>query len=291
MAIQNFIPQIWNETLQRGLERDCVFVEDCNRQYEGNVSKAGDTVHILGVGKPTIKTIDRNKANGYDGNIDDAEHIDGTDVTMVIDQIRYFNYEVGKVEKAQAVGNLMDAYTKETSEALANVIDSYIAQKVLDERITKLFATVPKVVAGDNIASGEMHVLDIMDAAILKMRERDISASTKIVIDASPRFVSLLRKAYILRNTDNSEMMKNGKIGMYGNVIIKESNNVAKTDSGATDNIMIRTQRAIAYAQPLTFTKAYEPEKKFTDAVKGFILFGSQIVRPNEILNINVKYA
>jgi hypothetical protein len=53
---------------------------------------------------------------------------------------------------------------------------------------------------------------------------------------------------------------------------------------------MIRTKRAIAYAQPMTFTKAYEPEKKFVDAVKGFILFGGKIVRPREMLNINVKY-
>lgn len=290
MAITDFIPEVWSEAIQRGLERDCVFVEDCNRQYEGNVSKAGDTVHILGVGKPTIKEIDRNKANGYDGNIDDAERISDNAVTMVIDQVRYFNYEIGKIERAQAIGGLMDAYTKETSEALANTIDRYIANFALDSSVTKLYTTVPKVTASDNVASGEKHVLDIMDEAILKMRERDISASTKIVIDASPRFVSLLRKAYILRNTDNSEMLKNGKVGMYGNVIIKESNNIAKTDSGATDNIMIRTTRAIAYAQPLTFTKAYEPEKKFTDAVKGFILFGGKIVRPEEILNINVKY-
>ena len=290
MAISNFIPKVWSEGIQRGLERDCVYVEDCNRQYEGNVSKAGDTVHILGVGKPTIKEITRNKANGYDGNIDDAERISDNEVTLVIDQVRYFNYEVGKIERAQAIGGLMDAYTKETSEALANTIDKYIANFALDTSVTKLYTTVPKVTANDTVASGEKHVLDIMDEAILKMRERDISASTKIVIDASPRFVSLLRKAYILRNTDNSEMMKNGKVGMYGNVIIKESNNVAKSDSGATDNIMIRTTRAIAFAQPLTFTKAYEPEKKFTDAVKGFILFGGKIVRPDEILNINVKY-
>lgn len=290
MAISNFIPQVWSEGIQRGLERDCVYVEDCNRQYEGSVSKAGDTVHILGVGKPTIKEITRSKANGYDGNIDDAERISDNEVTLVIDQVRYFNYEVGKIERAQAIGGLMDAYTKETSEALANTIDKYIANFALDTSVTKLYTTVPKVTANDTVASGEKHVLDIMDEAILKMRERDISASTKIVIDASPRFVSLLRKAYILRNTDNSEMMKNGKVGMYGNVIIKESNNVAKSDSGATDNIMIRTTRAIAFAQPLTFTKAYEPEKKFTDAVKGFILFGGKIVRPDEILNINVKY-
>lgn len=54
---------------------------------------------------------------------------------------------------------------------------------------------------------------------------------------------------------------------------------------------MIRTQRAIAYANPLTHTEAYRPEKKFADAVKGYILFDAKVVRPKEVLNINVKYS
>lgn len=78
---------------------------------------------------------------------------------------------------------------------------------------------------------------------------------------------------------------------MYGKVVIKLSNNVKKTDDGGTDNIMIRTQRAVAFAKPLTHTEPYRPEKKFADAVKGFILFDAKVVRPKEIYNINVKYA
>lgn len=285
MAIENFIPTIWNEAINRELERLCVFAEDCNRQYEGDVKEKGDTVRILGVGKPTIKTMQRSSANG---NIDDPEEVEDSSVNLVIDQIRYFNYMVGKIDRKQSVGGVMEALSKETSEALANSVDKYIAEMAKDESVEKLYDTAQKVVVNDSQASGEKHVLDVMDSAILWMREHDIPSTTEIVIDASPRFVSLLRKAYIIRDTNNSEMMLHGKVGMYGNVTIKESNNVAK--SGTTDNIMIRTKRAIAFAQPMTFTKAYEPEKKFADAVKGFILFGGKIVRPREMLNINVKY-
>lgn len=286
MAIENFIPTIWNEAINRDLERHCVFAEDCNRQYEGDVKEKGDTVRILGIGKPTIKTLARASA---DGDIDGPETVEDSSVNLVIDQIRYFNYMVGKIDKKQAVGGVMDALSKETSEGLANEVDKYIANFATDESIEKLYGTTPqKVVVNDSQASGEKHVLDVLDSAILWMREHDIPATTEIVLDASPRFVSLLRKAYIIRDTNNSEMILHGKVGMYGNVTIKESNNVAK--SGGVDNIMMRTKRAIAYAQPMTFTKAYEPEKKFVDAVKGFILFGGKIVRPREMLNINVKY-
>ena len=106
MAFSNFIPSVWEESINRELERACVFVEDCNRQFEGLVSKKGDSVHILGVGKPTIKSIDRANASG---EIDEAEEIEDTSVIMNINQVRYFNYKVGDIDKAQAVGGLMDA--------------------------------------------------------------------------------------------------------------------------------------------------------------------------------------
>ena len=94
----------------------------------------------------------------------------------------------------------------------------------------------------------------------------------------------------IVHTVDLREELKNGKIGMYGNVTVKLSNNVAKTEGGDVDNIMIRTKRAIAFVNPLTHTEAYRPEKSFADAVKGYALFDGKVVRPKEIININVKY-
>jgi hypothetical protein len=115
--------------------------------------------------------------------------------------------------------------------------------------------------------------------------------SSGIVVTVSPRFYKLFKQAYISKDTDNSDYLKNGKVAMYGNVTVKLSNNVSKSSDGTTDNIMIRTKRAIAFVNPLTHTEAYRPEKSFADAVKGFALFDGKVVRPKEIININVKYA
>ena len=280
MAYEKFIPELWSEAIQRELEGSYVFAEDCNRQWEGEVKKKGDTVHILGVGRPTIKTLARANASN---DIDAPEEIDDSEVILVIDQIRYFNYMVGDIDRAQAIGGLMDALSKETSEALADTVDTYISSFAVDTQVEKL-ASAAQTVTKDN-------VLDILDAAIQKLYENDVKNSTEVVVTISPRFYTLFKQAYIKADTNNSAMLKNGKVGMYGNVTVKMSNNVHKTESGATDNIMIRTKRAIAYAQPLTHTEAFRPESKFADAVKGFILFGAKVVRPKEIVNINVKYA
>ena len=287
MAYANFIPTVWNEGIMRELERLCVFAEDCNRQYEGDVKQKGDSVKILGVGKPTIRTIARTSASG---DIDGPEEIEDTSVLLPIDQIRYFNYMVGDIDKAQSVGGIMDALNKETSEGLANEIDNYIAALILDGNVRKLYQSAQKIVDG-TAASGEKNVLAVLDDAIQALYENDVNPKTEIVVSVSPRFYTLFKRAYIGKDSDNSDMLKNGRVSKYGNVTVKMSNNVAKTDSGATDNIMIRTKRAIAFANPMTHTEAYRPERKFADAVKGFTLYGAKIVRPKELVNINVKYA
>lgn len=288
MAYQNFIPGVWSEEINRELERLCVFVEDCNTKYEGSVSKKGESITILGVGKPTIKSLTKAQRNN---DIDEAEEIEDTSVIMYINQIRYFNYKVGDIDKAQATGGVMDALSAETSEALADEVDKYVAGFAVDSSVKKLYGDAPlKVVTGD-AAAGEKNVLHILDEAIQKLYENDVKATTKIVVTVSPRFYTLFKREYVDKDTDNSELLKNGKVGKYGNVILKMSNNVHTTQSGAVDNIMIRTQRAVAFAKPLTHTEAYRPERSFADAVKGFILFDAKVVRPKEIININVKYA
>ena len=289
MAYQNFIPTVWNEGIERELERICVFAEDCNRKYEGSVKEKGESVKILGVGKPTIKSLAKANKNN---DIDAPEEIEDTSVIMYINQIRYFNYMVGDIDKAQAVGGIMDALEQETSEGLANEVDTYIASKAVDESVKALYGNTPvKVVANENAGTGEKYVLDILDEALQKLYENDVKSTTKIVVTISPRFFTLFKRAYINKDTDNSEMLKNGRVAKYGNIIVKMSNNVHRTSNGTVDNIMIRTQRAIAYAKPLTHTEPYRPEKKFADAVKGFILFDAKVVRPKEVININVKYA
>ena len=47
MSYNNFIPTVWAKNIERDLERKLVFAEDCNRKYEVDVKKMGDTVRIL----------------------------------------------------------------------------------------------------------------------------------------------------------------------------------------------------------------------------------------------------
>lgn len=283
MSYQNFIPTVWNEQIDRELERLCVFAEDCNRKYEGKVKDKGESVKILGVGKPTIRSIAKADRNN---DIQAAETIEDTSIIMVIDQIRYFNYKVGDIDKAQAVGGVMDALQEETSEGLANEVDTYIANLAKDKQAVKLYATAKTVVVSKTESAGERNVLRVLDDAAKVLYKNDVKTSTPIIATVDVDFYMAFREAYGDKDTDNSKILKNGKVAMYGNITIKMSNNVAK--DGNTSLIQVKTKRAIAYAKPLTHTEPYRPENGFADAVKGFILFGAKIVRPKEMVVANV---
>ncbi len=287
MSIKNFIPTVWSEAIERDLAVKCVFAEDCNRQYEGKVKELGESVKILGVGKPTVYTINRADAGK---KIHEAEKLEDSSVIMNINQMSYFNFMVDDVDKLQAQGDVMSAVNSEASEVLAAKMDAHIAQCALDESIKKLFATAQKVVTG-TAASGSVNVLELLDDAVTVLYENDVAQSTKIVVNVSPRFYKLFRREYGTKDTDNSEILKTGRVAQYGNILVKMTNNVATTENGAVDNIMIRTQRAIAFANPYTHTEAYRPENYFADAVKGFTLYQAKVVRPKEMLTIPVKYA
>ena len=275
MSYNNFIPTVWAEAIERDLARKAVFAEDCNQKYEGNVQKMGDSVRILGVGKPTIT-----KQVGGEIVLQDPEKVADTSVTMLINRIAYFNYMVDDIDKRQAAGGVMEALSEESSEGLANAMDVDIAALAADKGAVKLYGSTQSITA-DN-------VLDTLDEAVQKLQENDVPADAKIVATVPPWYLTLLRKAYERLDTDNSQMLKNGRVGRYNNVIIKMSNNV-KAISGGGSNIMVRTQRALAFANPLTHTEPYRPEKRFSDAVKGFCLYGTKIVRPKELIVMNVK--
>jgi len=286
MSFQNFIPTIWNKQINLELERLCVFAEDCNRQYEGDVKELGDQVKILGVGKPTITTITRSEANN---DIGAAESITDTSIFLQINQLSYFHYIIGDIDKAQAVKGITEAIQTETSEELANTIDQYIAGfSTTAKGATLLDASAVEITATSSDAG---YVLTKIDEALQKLYENDVKQNTDVILTCSPRFYFILKRAYVNLDTDNHALLKNGFVGQYGTVKVKMSNNVLTANSGAEDLIQVKTTRAIAFVHPYTHSEAYRPDLKFADAIKGYILYDAKIVRPKEMIVINAKYA
>lgn len=291
MAYKNFIPTVWAAGIKRELEKMLVFAEDCNREFEGEVKKLGDQVKILGIGKPTVRHLSRGKPTV---DIVSPEEIEDASVNMTINQLAYFNYMISDIDAKQAAGNIEDCLSKESTEVIADDIDQYIANLAKDDSAVKLYDSPLTLITG-TASAGQKNVLDAIDDGLQRLRENKVKPNTKVVVTVSPRFLKYFEKEYRTIDTNNSNYLKNGFITRYNGVTVKLSSNVSTTTTSVandTDLIQIKTQRAIAYADPFTGVEAYRPENKiFTDAVKGGTLYDAKIVRPKEMFIINVKYA
>lgn len=293
MSILNFIPTLWAESMMREMDRAHRFVQDCTREYEGQLKNAGDKVVIPMMTTPDVKTIKvPAKGAGRLIEIEDPTELSDSAIEVTATEFTYYNFAVSDVDKVQSKYNLMDEAQRQEAERIANCHDKLVANLATGADAVKLYGAAQKVVAG-TAGEGEVNVLYLLDLAAQRLYENDVPDSAEIIATVPPRFATLLKQRYIEQDTNNSNLLKNGGIGKYGNITIRVSNNVnnAGTASAPQDNIMIRTKDSIAFVEQLSEVEAYRPEKLIgADAVKGGSLYGAKIIRPKKLIVANITY-
>ena len=271
MSIENFIPLIWSETLYTNLDKKYIGVENCNRDFEADVKEKGAAIRISGIGSVDVKNYDRNTDMGEPQTLND------TSTMFIVDQAKYFNFQIDDVDNAQTTPKLMSAAMSVAADALANEADKYVYG--LYENVVKTIRV--NETTADNIISTIL-------SARRKLYEQNVSNPEDIVIEVSPAVAELIFKAKINLGSDNMEMLENGCIGKIAGCKVFVSNNIHYDDTSTTGitfyKCLMRTKRAIAFTQQISEIEAYRPEHRFADAVKGLCLYGGGIIYENEII-------
>lgn len=273
MAISNFIPTLWSETLYSELKNNYVAVRLSNRDFEGEIRGEGDRVKIVGVGPVTVFDYQKNSDMPAPEVLTDSER------TLIIDQAKGFNFCIDSIDLAQSKKTLMQAAMKEASDALADVADSYI-YSLTDDAVREI---TNEAVTSESILS------TISDARRMLM-EANVPNSAKISLEVSPAIEQKLVLAKVLRDTDNSRDLSRGYIGSLMGFDIYVTNNIPQNEDGSW-RCVARTSRAISFAEQISAVKAYEPELRHGDAVKGLHLYGAKIVYPKEMVVLNLTPA
>ena len=278
MAINNFVPTIWSEKLWRALDRQYIAAAHCSREFEGDIKEKGNKVKILGIEPVTINNYSKNT------NMNAPQQISDNARELVINQAKYFNFQVDDVDKAQAVPHLMDLVVDSAASSLANVADQYIFS---------LWEDAGFLIEGDNHDVSAL-LKTFLDARTILYRS-DVNNSDDLVLEVSPDVAACILRAKIELDTDNSDQIETGCIGKLFGVKVFVSNNIAQdfNTSGpdAPDcyhKCIMRSKRAIAYAEQISEIEAYRPELRFADAVKGLHLYGAKVVYPDEMVTIDV---
>ena len=259
MAVTNFIQTIWSKKIQDDLELKCKLVDNCLRDYEGDVKQA-QSVKILGVGDPTIGTYD----SGQDITI---EEMTDKGQILTIDQANYFAFYVDDINKAQSVPGLMERYQAKAVHGLAIKRDSYIAS---------LIKSGTNVTTATNLE--EKAVKAAIDNAIVALRERNFDEEG--VIEITPAVYNVFKNYLITLSTNNPEYIKKGIVGVYDDFQVIMSNNLAKDTTGTSKYAYcdVRGKKAIAFAGQINEVEALRAEKRFKDIARGLDTFGAKII-------------
>lgn len=277
MAYNKFKKTVWETIVEKDIEDKLLLGKSCLRTYEGKVKGAGDEVKIIGAGKVTVTETE----DGKPLVLGNPETLTETEIKMAIKRQALFNFEVADIDKAQGAGGALSIYTKDAAYGIASMIDKQVGKIALDPLVHLYSPTTTKIT--------KTNVLDTIDDAVLWLQENSVDTSaTKVTAYVSPRFYKFLRQNLISLDTKNSEMIKRGATAMYSNIDIVVSNNIY--NDGTDDYCIIKTQKAVALVKALTHTEPYRPDSGFTDAVKGFTLYDTKLVRPKEIIVVKTSY-
>lgn len=282
MAISAFIPEVWSAELMVALRKKLVFAQPgiTNRNYEGEISQSGDTVRITSISDPTIGTYVPNVTAITPENLTDAQR------TLVIDQAKYFAFEVDDVEMRQAKGNVMPEAMSRAAYKLADVVDQYIAAFYTSVPAANDLGTVSFVAATPTNA----YDLGLVPLSI-KLDEANVPSDNRWIV-VPPWFYGrlLLDSRFIKVNeSGTSSGLRNAEVGSAAGFTIYKSNNVVISSGDDYEILAGAGNTAISYAEQINKVEAYRPQSSFSDAVKGLHLWGAKVIRPDHLAGVTAS--
>ena len=258
MSVTAFIPKVWSARLLENLHRQLVFGALCNRNYEGEISRFGDTVHINALTDVTV----RDYTPGTD--LADPEALSGTDTTLTIDHARYCNFFLNDVDAAQARAEVLDAAMRGAARRLAEDTEQYILSVI----------TAGAGITGTISVTGSVF-------------DQIVAIKTAMDLHNVPR----TGRALVVPPTFEGELIKDARFVTAGGALAASAlaeGAVARAagfdiyiSNDLTDKVVAMTEDAVTFAQQIAEMEAYRPEKSFADAVKALSLCGAKVIVPD----------
>ena len=280
MSITSFVPEIWSAQLLSNLHKAEVFANLCNRDYEGDISAKGDTVHITSISRPTIAEYVKDTTVIAPETLTDAQR------SLLIDQSYYFAFEVDDIDKRQAVsgGALMAEAASEAAYGLADQMDLVIIAAM---EAGASGTTPDNTIAAASVAADKLAVNALVTMKT-KLDESNVPKQGRWVV-IPPWFESLclLDSRYIVMDAmSGGSGIRTGQVGRVMGFDVILSNNLTLSDTANDSTLIAGHPMACTIAEQINSVEAYRPQGSFSDALKGLHLYGVKVVRPQALVTL-----
>lgn len=272
-SVDGFIPTIWSAKLLAALRKSQVFTQPniVNRDYEGEIQQAGDAVRIGQIGDVTIRTYSKNATLTAPEALSDAQ------ATLLIDQGKYFNFAVDDVDRAQIKPNLMD---EAMSRAAYNLKDQE------DQNVAGLYAQASSALATSGAPKTDLGTAGQAYTWLVRLNrllsDKNVPTDGRWAVIPPWYYEQLLLDKRFVESSEASHAVAlNGQVGSVVGMTILQSNNVS--NDATTWRVLAGHPMAMSFAEQINKVEAFRPPDRFADAVKGLLLYGSKVVRPDAL--------
>lgn len=279
-----FRPEVWSKELLRCLDNTGVMLDCVNRNYEGEIKNAGDTVHIQKPGDITINTYTPATAAITYGALS------GETDTLKVDQQKYWGFLVPDIDKVQANIPLAEKYMKRAKVAIANEKDAYL--------LGLAQTNAGNTVGDSDITLTPSNVYETFVAMFEKLsRENAIDAAgrgedgKRPFLVLPPEVISIVKKSEEAKHatTLGDETIRKGAIMQYAGFDIKQSTVFVAPTSETAKSIIAGTTEAITYADQIIKVETLKDKDYFGDYIRGLYVYGALVDQPKCLVKASVK--
>jgi hypothetical protein len=277
-AVRKFIPELWSGRLISNLQKSMVYGNLVNRDYEGDISGAGDTVHVPNIGRINVIDYVRYGTLGAPQKLTDGENV------LTITEAKAFNFEVDDIDKAQAKGSIMEEAMKESAYSMGDDADQFIA------------SLYPQATQGAGLADALTTNKNLFYELLVGIRRkfRELNVPINELVTVIPPIIEeqvLLDSRLIHATASGDTVLRNGEVGRLAGHTLVVSNNVPVETSVNYKLLTYAGKQAVTFADQINKTEAYRPEDGFKDAVKGLHVYGANTMRKEFVVCSNVEMA
>ncbi|MGW2044645.1 phage major capsid protein [Streptomyces sp. NPDC001858] len=278
MTVRNFVPEIWSSRLLVATRKQLIYASPTvvNRDWEGEISEAGDTVRITSVSRPAIGTYVPGTTTITPEKLTTGQR------TLVVDQSKYWAFSIDDVDKRQAKSNLIPQAMSEAAYGLADIIDQYVAGLYTQIQAGNFLNVVGSPI--DTYTTPTDAYNKVLVPLRTKLSKADIPKAGRYCIVPPEFYASLLLDDRFIAadKAATDQGLRNGFVGRAAGFDIYESNN-CPVPTGDTTVVQAGVKEAVTFAEQINKTEAYRPESSFSDAVKGLALYGAKVIRPDHL--------
>lgn len=270
-------PALTAATILRVLDDNLVAKKICTMEYTGEIKEKGDRVIFTGLEPVSV-------AN-YTGADITYSPITSADLTLFVDQQKYYAFAVTDIEQAQDMLSKKESQIKNAAYQLAKSVDQYVFGLYAS-------AGANSVAITDDSADDDTIIGSILQLGRMLDENNVPDGQRWIVI---PPWVKMM-----LMSAGIQFQVNNGVNGTGGLAVAKEygfdiyvSNNLANAGTAAVPvhSVLAGSYQAIGFADQVTKNEVLRSPTLFQDNCRGLYTFGAKVIKPKELALATLKYA